>query len=247
MSSKFFCYWVLRLKLHLLRTFKSPIFVFIKTFKLLRIAKKNPQQLPDLKILWAQSMLKELGLRISCKGLTANEPGVLFVGNHISYLDIPLLMSFTKDISFVAKAEIAKWPIIGPAAIFAGTVFVRRDSLNSRKAAREAIERALAQGKRIAIFPSGTTTIAEDIKWKRGAFKIAREHGVIVQPFRIKYTPRRVAAYIDDDTLFIHLFGVVRADNLDAEIEFHPPMQIHDLQNDIDYIQNWVRSGIDLQ
>jgi 1-acyl-sn-glycerol-3-phosphate acyltransferase len=48
------------------------------------------------------------------------------VGNHLSYLDIPLLMQSSPNISFVAKEEVGRWPVIGAGAHALNTIFVKR-------------------------------------------------------------------------------------------------------------------------
>ena len=82
---------------------------------------------------------------------------LLIVANHISWLDIFVLLS-VQPVRFVAKAELKRWPVVGPLITGAGTLYVerarRRDTHNVNRRAAE----ALARGDVLAIFPEGTTT-----------------------------------------------------------------------------------------
>ena len=95
---------------------------------------------------------------------------------------------------------------------------------------RAALGRELVSGKRVAVFPAGTTCMFESKPWRKGAFEIAKEFGIQVQPFRIRYTPARTAAYIGRDFFPLHLFRLAQNGGVKAKIEFHPPITIEDPQ-----------------
>ena len=191
---------------------------------------------------WAQKLLGVMSMDVEIKGVPPemNRP-VLFVGNHLSYVDIPLLMACV-PVVFVAKEEVSKWLIIGQASKKAGTVFVKRESGKSRANAAEAIADALLKRKQsIGIFPSGTTCISEDVPWRHGAFKLAEKHQIPVQPFRIKYEPLRKLAYIEKDTFATHLLGLLRLERVKATIEFDEIRLISDHASDCDTIRAWTK------
>jgi hypothetical protein len=75
---------------------------------------------------------------------------------------------------------------------------------------------------------AGTTCMFESKPWRRGAFEIAKEFGIPIQPFRIRYTPVRAAAYIGRDFFPVHLFKLAQAGGVAAKIEFHPSVQVDD-------------------
>lgn len=175
--------------------------------------------------------LKKLNVELEVVGKITDDYSVIFVGNHISYLDIPLLMARAKNISFVAKQELKSWPVFGEAAKKIDTVFVKRDSADSRKSARQSVQEAVSQGKRVVIFPSGTTCMYEDKPWKKGAFHIAHDTNSLIQPFRISYAPMRLVAYIDKDFFPLHLYNLCRSNKahgktVKAKIEFHEPIKV---------------------
>ena len=130
-------------------------------------------------------------------------------------------MSEMPEISFIAKDEIRKWPIMGPAAAAAGTIFVNRRESRGLRALREKIVSTLRQKNLgIAIFPSGTTTLFEQLPWKKGAFEIAKQAQVPVQLFRIDYSPLRSSAYIDDDNLLRSLSGLTKIKDKSATLQW---------------------------
>ena len=178
---------------------------------------------------WANQALPLLNLQLDRVGptLPLQQP-TLFVGNHLSYLDIPLLMSQV-PVVFLGKAEIAKWPILGSAGQLAGVVFVKRDSDGSRREATRAILDCLQnRGMSLGLFPAGTTTLEEDRPWRAGAFRIARAGKIPVQPFRLTYEPRAKAAFVGKDALLPHLYRLLRSGPVKARIEFGEPLMIED-------------------
>ena len=70
---------------------------------------------------WAGDILTTLNVHVEKVGQPSREEPVLFVGNHISYVDIPLLM-FLNPVVFVAKKQLGSWPIIGAACRSVGTI-----------------------------------------------------------------------------------------------------------------------------
>jgi 1-acyl-sn-glycerol-3-phosphate acyltransferase len=215
----------------------------------IKIEKMNgtiPQeQLQKIMQNWAHSVLAVLKLEIEIKGVAPEtlQP-VLFVGNHISYIDIPLLLA-SVPLVFVAKDEVSRWFVIGSASKKAGTVFVKRESQTSRANASDAIaETILSRQQSVGVFPSATTCISEKKPWRVGAFKIAEAHNIPVQPFRIVYTPLRPLAYIDKDTFATHLMAVLRLKKITAVIEFGAVRMITDPVTDCNEIRDWTRQII---
>lgn len=228
-----------------LRRLKKTSDVFSITGKYLWYAKEKHADLVQLKKLWAEELINHLKIYIQVKGsaITENEP-CIFVGNHISYLDIPILIFNNPTISFVSKKEVKSWPIIGHAADKAQTIFVDRDNAKSRASVKDEIIRSLVEEKKkVVIFPSGTTSILPTEFWKKGAFEIASKSGVSMQPFRISYEPLRPAAYIDQDNFLTHMYRLFELKKIDVFLEFHEPVKIKDIITDCHYWKKWCERG----
>jgi 1-acyl-sn-glycerol-3-phosphate acyltransferase len=225
-----------------LTALKDSIGVFSKTYQYLLKSRSNPHSLSDLKRQWAAEILKHLKVHLTIQGSPSDLKPLIYVGNHISYLDIPLLLSVSRDISFLAKDEIASWPVFGAGAKALDTIFVKREKSSGRKSAREALRMALLNQKRIVMFPSGTTCLTESKEWRYGAFQVAQEVGARIQPFRLRYTPLRQTAYIDDDFFPAHLFRLVKEKEITATLEFHEPIIVTDPAKNCSQSQTWARA-----
>jgi 1-acyl-sn-glycerol-3-phosphate acyltransferase len=210
-----------------------------ETYQYLQQSHQANASISALKSEWAQRTLDRLRIDLIVKGTPSSQKPLLFVGNHISYVDIPLLMSAAENLSFVAKQELSLWPVFGAAAKRIDTVFVQRENGVSRKNARTAVSEALQASRRIVLFPSGTTCMHESKQWRKGAFEIASENQCKIQPFRISYRPLRAVAYIDNDFFPWHLYRLFRFERIQATIEFHEPVSITHPYNDCLYWHYW--------
>jgi 1-acyl-sn-glycerol-3-phosphate acyltransferase len=116
---------------------------------------------------------------------------VLFVANHLSWLDIMLIAGATGT-AFVAKGEVAGWPVIGWLARLNRTVFVARTARHAVRGQADALRTALADGQPVALFPEGTTDGGPELLPFRASLLAALFPplpGVRVQPVAIDYGP----------------------------------------------------------
>lgn len=202
-------------------------------------------ELRDLLLGWAREVLPLLNIEVRRKGGFEPLHGpAVFVGNHLSYLDIPLLMSQV-PVVFLGKEEISKWPVFGAAGRRAGMIFVKRESDGSRRQAVRAISECLeSRGMSLGLFPSGTTSLDEGKPWRTGAFKIAREAGFPIQPFRLSYDPILPAAFLGNDYLLPHLYRLLKAGPITARIEFGEPRMVVDPDAMARELWAWSRGAI---
>ncbi|WLT33387.1 lysophospholipid acyltransferase family protein [Geothrix sp. PMB-07] len=194
---------------------------------------------------WAWEAQVQLNLDVRRTGarLPLQSPA-LFVGNHLSYLDIPVLMSQV-PLVFLGKEEISRWPFFGAAGRRAGMVFVRRESDGSRRQAVKAISECLeTRGMSLGLFPSGTTSLDEARPWRVGAFRIAKEGRFPIQPFRLTYQPLREAAFLGADALLPHLYRLLKMGPVRAQIEFGEARLVDDPEATARELQAWCREGL---
>jgi 1-acyl-sn-glycerol-3-phosphate acyltransferase len=134
-------------------------------------------------------------MRIVCRifGLTIEQSGTvrpgarLLVANHISWLDIPLINSMAA-VSFVSKAEINDWPVVGLMARSGRAVFHQRGSHDSASGVAAVMAERLEAGGRVAIFPEGGIRPGHGVKRFHGRlFAAAIDTGVPVQPVMLRY------------------------------------------------------------
>ena len=167
---------------------------------------------------WGHEVLKIFGYQIEIKGKPPKNGACILVGNHISYLDIPLLLAAAPFSNFIAKDDLKSWPIIGQGADAVGTLFVKRKAGSDRTAVRNQIIKHFSEHPnfQLVVFPSGTTTLDESVRWKKGIFEIAKEIKVPVQLFHITYEPLRESAYIAEDNLLIQMRRAAKFKNKKA-------------------------------
>ncbi len=130
-----------------------------------------------------------LGLRVTIVGRPVADH-VLYVGNHISWLDI-LALGGTRYTRFIAKSEIEGWPLVGWLAAIGGSIFVSRERRSATRAQADAVVTALSAGRPVGLFPEGGTADGVTLDPFRPAlFAAAVEAGVTVQPVAIDYGAR---------------------------------------------------------
>ena len=110
---------------------------------------------------WARSLLAVMGARVESRG-AAPQPPFFLVTNHLSYIDVLVLASRVDGV-FIAKADVDGWPVIGALCRSVGTLFVDRRLRSDLPRANAAIERTLAGGQGVVLFPEGTSTRGEEV------------------------------------------------------------------------------------
>lgn len=146
----------------------------------------------------------------------------LWVGNHVSWLDIPVFGSAAR-VFFLAKAEIASWPVVGNLAKGGGTLFIKRGSGDSVRI-REQIAEFLQQDIPVLFFPEATTGDGKAIKKVHGRILgAAIEAGKPVQIMLICYVNKQgqldtVAPFIGDITFVDHVKAVLEMPKVTAHI-----------------------------
>ena len=114
---------------------------------------------------------------------------VLFVANHLSWLDIMLIAGATGT-AFVSRDDVARWPVAGWLARLNNTIFVARAERGAVRNQADALRSALAGGQPVALFPEGTTDGGTDLLPFRASLLASLFPplpGVRVQPVAIDY------------------------------------------------------------
>jgi 1-acyl-sn-glycerol-3-phosphate acyltransferase len=180
-----------------------------------------------------------LGMRIVVRGTPSPTHPTLFVSNHSSYFDIPVLASLM-PCSFIAKAEMIGWPLIGQLAKLQRSVFVDRKPANVGVHSDE-IARRLKAGDSLVLFAEGTTSDGNRIlPFKSSLLSVAEnappEMNLTIQPISIIATKldgmplgralRPLYAWYGDMPLAPHAWSAMKAGRLTIEVEFHEPFKI---------------------
>jgi 1-acyl-sn-glycerol-3-phosphate acyltransferase len=168
---------------------------------------------------WSARLLRMLHVDTRVHGaLGPNGGNVLIVANHVSWLDI-FVLNAVCPVRFVAKAELARWPLVGRLVRGSGTLFIERARRRDTHRVNQTVTDALAGGDVVALFPEGTTSDgASVLPFKSSLLQSIVDASGHVQPLALRYrTPdgaRSTApAYVGDDTFassFWRVCGVPR-------------------------------------
>jgi 1-acyl-sn-glycerol-3-phosphate acyltransferase len=135
---------------------------------------------------WSTLMIRVFGMRVRRYG-TPLPGAVLFVANHVSWIDITLMHS-QRMMGFVAKAEIARWPVVGWVASQGSTIYHHRGSNDSLHGVMHQMVLRLQQGLAVGVFPEGRTHRGDAIgTFHARIFQPATIAGVPAQPVALKY------------------------------------------------------------
>lgn len=183
-----------------------------------------------------------LGLELDIHGTISSARPTLFVSNHVSYLDIEAL-SAAVPTCFVAKREVAGWPLFGWLAKLQRTVFVERRS-NGVAKERDDLKRRLDGGENVVLFAEGTSGDGNRIKpFKSSLFSVAQRavHGrpLMVQPVSVAYTRldgmpigrqwRPFFAWYGAMDLAPHFWRMLGLGRVTVTLVFHPPVTLAEL------------------
>jgi len=176
---------------------------------------------------WSNLLLRLFGMRPVRFGKPLADP-VLFVANHTSWLDIELLHS-QRAACFVAKAEIARWPLVGWMAASGGTIFHRRGNNHSLSTVMAAMVERLRGGRSVAVFPEGGTGYNGVLKvFHARIFQAALDAEVPVQPVALRFARhgRRVidAGFREGESFVQNIVRLLGSPAVDAEVHFLTPV-----------------------
>ena len=182
-----------------------------------------------------------LRIRIVINGKPVTGRPVLIVSNHVSWIDIVVLAAIAPMV-FVAKREVASWPLIGWAARVQKVVFVDRGRRQQTPESVNAIATRLADGHAVVLFAEGTSGDGNRVLPFRsaliGAVETACEEAklgeVLLQPMAICYTAQAglpmarndqpLVAWYGDLDFFPHFAGFIKRGAVDVTVSFGKPL-----------------------
>lgn len=192
---------------------------------------------------WSARLLRWLGVKLVIEGgrqadavhdcgITPDAVGRLVVSNHISAIDI-FALNAVIPCAFVAKAEIAKWPVFGMIAKAAGTIFIERGNKRALVGIGNNMQQALQKGRSLLVFPEGTTSDGTKLlKFHANLMESAVRTDAPVLPVVLEYksggSRTTLASYVGDTGLFECLWKVVTAPDLTIEAKILKPLKAED-------------------
>jgi 1-acyl-sn-glycerol-3-phosphate acyltransferase len=182
-------------------------------------------------------------IRVRIVGTPVRDRPVLFVSNHVSWADILAIGSVT-PVAFVAKREVASWPLVGITAKLQRTVFVDRSRRHQTGDAVNEIVKRLQQGTSVVLFAEGTSSDGNRVLPFRSALlgsvedaAAAHKNGadrILIQPMSISYTgqqgmpmrrgQRPLVAWYGDLDFMPHIKRFVSEGVVDVVVSYGEPL-----------------------
>ena len=182
-----------------------------------------------------KGLVKIFGIKVNIKGRKYKK-NVLFVSNHISYLDIFVLGS-SVDGLFVAKSEIDSWPFINKMCALGRTIFVNRNDIIKVKGQMNRITSTLKRGYSVILFPEGTSSDGSKVlPFKTsllGVIEDKNPQDFYLQPISISYSKldgiplekkfRPFFAWFGNMDLVSHAWKFLGLGFSEVNVNFHEP------------------------
>lgn len=177
---------------------------------------------------WARGVARMLGMRVVVNG-TPPRGAFFLVANHLSYLDVFALWTIVEG-TFLSKAEIARWPVIGMLARSVGTLFVARERRLDVGAVVERLQSELDRGRGVIVFPEGTSSAGETVlEFKPSMFEAALRMDVPVRVVALRYeaphghpAARQSLCWWGDMEFLPHFLGVFALPRFAVHATFAP-------------------------
>jgi len=206
-----------------------------------------------LPVIFHKLLIWLLSIQIDLEGeIDTSNNSNLYISNHLSYLDIPILGS-TFPMRFVAKSEVEVWPLFGFLAKLGRTIFIgrnRSDSLDQKIK----IFKSLSSDEKVFIFPEGTTSDGNRVlDFKSSSFSALEGQNFSIQPIVIVYSDlngipinrwlRPVIAWYGDMDLKPHLLKLASLRSIKVKLIYLDTVNTKNFCNRKD-INNYLENKI---
>jgi 1-acyl-sn-glycerol-3-phosphate acyltransferase len=180
-----------------------------------------------------------LRIHVRIDGTPVRHRAALYVSNHVSWADIVVIGSLS-PVAFVAKREVARWPLVGITARMQRTVFVDRTRRHQAGDAVQEIVARLAGGTSVVLFAEGTSSDGNRVLPFRSALvgavrEAATRGGIVIQPMSICYTgqhgipmgrqQRPLVAWYGDLDFLPHIRKLIARGVIDAVVSYGAPLE----------------------
>jgi 1-acyl-sn-glycerol-3-phosphate acyltransferase len=211
----------LKIILHILLVIPLCVFILIST-------KRQQEKIIQF---WCKRLLSIFEIKVEVQGinnLLFNQKQYLMVANHISWMDIIVIQSIKPSI-FVAKSDVASWPLFGWVAQMTGTIFIKREKVSDIKKALKKMKRRLIK-RSVCIFPEGTSTNGRYLlPFKSNLFQSSIDTNKSILPLCLRYkqngTYSDKVAFIGDMSLVDSIIKIKNVNDISVEVDVLQPIR----------------------
>ncbi len=135
--------------------------------------------------LWCQAILRAAGVTMRIHGVenVPRNEARIYVANHVSWFDVFALASYLPRYRFIAKKELFKLPIFGPAIRSTAAIEIDRGNRKAAFQAYETAARDVKEGLSVIVYPEGTRGRTYELRpFKKGPFVLAIAAHVPIVP-----------------------------------------------------------------
>ncbi len=183
-----------------------------------------------------------LGIKVFVSGEMSTVRPTLYLSNHVSYVDIFVLGQLPAY--FIAKAEVASWPVLGTLAQFQNTLFIERKAGRAKQQLK-VLQDHLEQNNSLTLFPEGTSTNGTHVESFKSSLlesaNLASGKRVAIQAVTVAYTHYDGELITDQATrdhyawyatmpFLSHFLGLMPRKTVSAKIHFHPVCYLEDFK-----------------
>jgi len=203
-----------------------------------------------------RGILRCFNIEVTLEGTLHTDVPTLYISNHISYLDIFVLGSQVPG-TYIAKSEVAKWPLFGFLAKLQDTLFIER---RSRKVGSqiEQIQSHLLKGHKLILFPEGTSNIGTFVApFHSSFFQSADNDQITIQAITVSYThyqnklmdrsERDFYAWYKPRKILPHFLNGLGLGRGRAHLTFHKPVKLNQFESRkacANHCENSIRQGL---
>ncbi len=178
---------------------------------------------------WSGKFLRVLDVQLDLQG-QFKAGSSLVVANHVSWLDIVAIHAVHPRTRFVSKADVKRWPIVGPLVYAADTLFIERERKRDAMRVVHQMAEALQAGDSVGIFPEGTTGAGDKLlPFHANLLQAAIAAEAAVQPVALRFSDvdgpiSQAVVYVGDTTIVQSLWLIAMGRGLRVRVSVLPPV-----------------------
>lgn len=172
---------------------------------------------------WSRGILAAAGVKVVThrSPLIAPDRPHVYIANHVSWFDIPVMIESLPDFGFMAKREVERVPIFGSAARAVGVMYLDRENRKAAFTAYDNAAKLIREGDSVVVYPEGSRGDVYALRpFKKGPFVLAIQAGVPIIPIVVHGTiavNARGSLQAKSGTVHVHLLDPVSTEGMTYE------------------------------